>query len=127
MAKLAYLWHLYTHPGKLLARNNKSFRQNWQHKICKYNLDYDDEEKTLEVCNAKPYLIPEDDIFSERQINIFRSALKERKRLDEKVFSCKKRTLLTNKIEAKFENIQMFQKAWLDSTLEKTRVNVKID
>src|SRR6266498_2784604 len=29
--------------------------------------------------------------------------------------------------EAKFENIQLFQKAWLNSTLEKHRQNVSID
>ncbi len=53
--------------------------------------------------------------------------MKERKLLDEKLYLNKKRHLLTHKIEAKFENIQIFQKAWLNSTLEKNRPNVSID
>ena len=32
-AKLAYLWHLCNHPGKLLAKDNEHFRLNWTCKI----------------------------------------------------------------------------------------------
>ena len=53
--------------------------------------------------------------------------MKEHKLLDEKLYLNRKRRLLTNKIEAKFENIQLFQKAWLNSTLERNRQNVRID
>src|SRR6266542_965039 len=43
-AKLAYLWHLCNHPGKLARKDNELFRLYWIHKITKYNEDYHDEE-----------------------------------------------------------------------------------
>src|SRR6266542_2712413 len=93
-------------------------------------MDYNDEEMeevTLVPLEERSYFIsPEDFLFNEWQSS-FSNALKERKLLDEKLYLNRKRRLLTHKIEAKFENIQIFQKAWLNSTLEKNRPNVGID
>jgi len=85
------------------------------------------EETTLVPLEERPFIILTDDFLFEAWRNSFSNALKERKLLDEKIFLNRKQRLLTYKIEAKFENIQIFQKAWLNSTLEKTRQNVRID
>ncbi len=129
-AKLAYLGYLCNHPDKLALKDNERFRLNWILKITKYNKDYDDEDLkdgTSLMLDDHSFIISTDDFLSDAWRSSFSFALKERKLLDEKIYLNRKRSLLTNKIEAKFENIQLFQKAWLNSTLEKHRQNVSID
>ena len=88
-AKLAYLWYICNHPGKLVAKDNELFRLNWIHKIKKYNEDYHDEE--LEEINTlpleeRPFFILTDDFLSDNWKKSFNNALKERKLLDEKLY-----------------------------------------
>src|SRR6266542_38663 len=93
-------------------------------------MDYSDDEMKeviLKPLEERSYFIsPEDFLFNEWQRS-FNNVLKERKLLDEKLYLNRKHRSITHKIEVKFENIQIFQKAWLNSTLEKSRPNVSID
>ena len=78
-------------------------------------MDYDDK-----IANDQlTHYAYKDNLFSHLWCKLLYQAIKERKKIDQKLYLQQRRLLIQCRIESKFKHIQTNQSSWLDSTLEK--------
>src|SRR6266498_4535079 len=125
-AKLIQLWYSRLRPNLNQPGNEQSFKMDWERKISKYNNDYDQVDN-LEIPDQSTFEISTDNIFTDEWFAHLLCQIKERKKLDYKIYLQHTQLQIVCKIESKFEMIQTHQSIWLNNSLEKHRLDVKID
>src|SRR6266542_2737617 len=126
-AKLIQLWHSQLNTRRITRFEDiQKLIIHWKKKILKYNADYDQADN-VEIPDRSLFEISTEDIYTEKWFAHLLRQIKERKKIDHKIYMQKTRLQILCKIESKFKMIQTHQSLWLNSSLEKYWPDVKID